>query len=40
MKRGSVIVCTTGDVRMLDNVRGGFATRKNAQRVLTRKSNP
>ncbi len=38
LKRGAVIVCTTGDVRMLDNVPGGFATRKNAERVLTRKA--
>ncbi len=40
MKRGAVIVCTEGDVRMLDNVRGGYATRKSAPRVLTRKKPP
>lgn len=36
LKRGQVIVCTAGDVRMLDNVPGGFATRRHAPRILTR----
>jgi hypothetical protein len=27
LKRGAVIVCTEGDVRMLDNVPGGYAMR-------------
>jgi hypothetical protein len=37
LKRGAVIVCTTGDVRMLDNVPRGYALRKTTPRVLTRK---
>jgi len=34
LKRGAVIVCTSGDVRMLDNVPGNYALRKFEPQVL------